>query len=95
MQETFERVTERHGKTEVISKRLMISRATPMINRTGVRNGWGRQILKNQFVSQATAKIAKPPPRPDSKASKKSSMLTDKVCYFRLLKQSGGKNGDK
>ena len=85
MEETFERMTERHGKTEVISKRPMISRATPTINKTGVRNGWGRQVLKIQFVSQATAKTARPPARPDSKATqanKKSSMLTPSSLLF-------------
>ena len=84
-------MTERHGGIEVISKRPMMSSATPTINKTGVRNRWGREILKSQFVSQATARTTRPPPRPAkkaSKASKKSSMLTHKVCYFGLPKQA-------
>jgi len=66
----------------------MISRATPTaINKTDVRIGWGDRFLKIQFVSHAMANTARPPARPDSKANKKSSMLTDKVYYFCVLKQ--------
>ena len=67
-----------------------MSRMTPTINKTGVYNDRGRQVLKIQFVSQPIAKTAAVIARPDNKAkeaSKTISVLTYKVCYFHVLKQ--------